>query len=336
MSTHPKHEKLAEFAWDALEGAEADAVESHVAACGECALRVERVRAEARRISAALETPVPAGLAARILDAATPAATTSGGFRATPWLGAAAAALFAVTAAWAWNERSSAVERLGRIEGELAALKARGPEKIQPPADDIEDILRRMARIEIEGEVGVVVGTVESLTPESSDRAKSVLMSYSDAISDVLARIAHRKIDMDALQSTDMFAGLNDDLRSGLEPDEFNALVASIERPSKADAEAVAVAVVGDLQAVAQLDRPQAAALQKLVVDNLSWRRDYHFLPDVVQKELACRLLGTGGSLKPEVEALLNSQQKVRVKSYLASAETERNKYWENLRNRAK
>ncbi len=335
MNTHPKHEKLAEFAWDALEGAEADAVEAHVATCGECALRVERVRAEARRIAASLETPVPAGLSARILEVATPAATTSGGFRPAPWLGAAAAALFAVTAAWAWHERTSAVDRLNRIENELAALKARGPEKVQPPADDIEDILRRMARIEIEGEVGVVVGTVDSLTPESRDRAKDVLMSYSDAISDILAKIAHRKIDMDALQTTDMFAGLNEAL-SGLDPDEFKALVASIERPSKADAEAVAVAVVGDLQAVAQLDRPQVEALEKLVRANLAWRRDFHFLPDVAKKELACRLLGAGGSLKPEVESLLNSQQKARVKSYLASAETERNKYWENLRNRAK
>lgn len=333
MSAHPKHETLAEFAWDALEGAAADAVEAHVAGCGDCARAVERARAEARRIAAALETPVPAGLASSILDAATPA--SPGGFRIAPWLGAAAAALFAVAAAWAWNERSAAMTRMGNIEKELAALKARGPEKA-PEAPDIDEILRHMARVEIEGEIGVMVGTVDSLSPEHREFARSTLLGASNTMSETLARIAQGRIDPEALQATDTFAGLNDDLRSRLEPDEFRELIARIETPSKAEAAAIADSLSGDLQAVAQLDSTQTAAFRRLIADGLGWRRDFHFLPDPVKSELACRFIGAGGSLRPEVDRLLNPQQKSRVLSYLASAEAERNRYWENLRNKAK
>ncbi|MCC6741573.1 MAG: hypothetical protein IT452_21220, partial [Planctomycetia bacterium] len=308
-------------------------VEAHVAACGDCARAVERVRAEARRIAAALETTVPAGLASSILDAATPA--SSGGFRFTPGLGAAAAALFAVTAAWAWNERSAAMSRMGNIEKELAALKARGPEKA-PEAPDIDEILRQMARVEIEGEIGIIVGTVDSLSPEHRDFARSTLLGASDTMSETLARIAQGKIDPGALQSTDTFAGLNDDLRARLEPDEYRELIARIETPSKAAAAAFADSISGDLQAIAQLDSTQTSALRKLVNDGIGWRRDLNFLPDPVKSELACRSLGTAGSLRPEVEKLLNAQQKSRVLSYLASAETERTRYWENLRNKSK
>lgn len=333
MSAHPKHETLAEFAWDALEGAAADAVEAHVAGCGDCARAVERARAEARRIAAALETPVPAGLASSILDAATPA--SPGGFRIAPWLGAAAAALFAVAAAWAWNERSAAMTRMGNIEKELAALKARGPEKA-PQAPDMEEILRHMARVEIEGEIGVIVGTVESLSPEHRDFASSTLLGASHTMSETLARIAQGQIDPEVLQATDTFAGMNDALRSRLDPDEYRDLLARIETPSVADAHAFAGSVSGDLQAVAQLDSTQTAALRKLIADGTGWRRDFHFFPDPVKFELARRCIGAGGSLRPEVEKLLNAQQKSRVLSYLATAEAERNRYWENLRNRSK
>ncbi|KAF0245586.1 MAG: hypothetical protein FD180_1454 [Planctomycetota bacterium] len=332
MSMHPTHEKLAEFAWDALEGAEADAVEKHVAACGDCALQVERVRAEARKLSAALELPIPAGLAVRILDSATPAAES--GPRLAPWIGVAAAALFAVTAAWAWRGMESANRRIEKLEKELASRPTPGP-VVANQTEDIDTILKQMARIEIEGEAGTVSASVPGLTPDEKESLRGMIVDAADTIAEVLAKVARKEIDWDTLEHTDLFASLDPDLLAKFERSDFADIVAALERPSRADAIAVARALVGDLVVAAGLDQAQASSLESFIVDKTAWRRDFHFLPDVVQRELAARFVGAGGSLRPETAALLSDSQKSRVLNYLASAATERNRYWETLKKNA-
>ncbi|MEK7468533.1 MAG: hypothetical protein AAB074_14070 [Planctomycetota bacterium] len=338
MNTHPNHEKLAEFAWDALEGAEADAVEMHVAGCGDCALRVERVRAEAGRIAAALETPVPAGLAARILDAETPArdpgpVAREGGHLGT-WMGLAAAALFAVTSAWAWRGMQDANRRIEKLEKDLAARPVAGPVVANQP-DDFDEILKQMARLEMEGEAGIVIASAPGLPPSDRETARAMIIAATDTTAETVAKLARKEIDWDALMSLDTFASLDPDLRAKFEPSDVADIVAGLERPSRADALAVARALVGDLIVAAGLDKAQASSLESLIVEKTAWRRDFHFLPDVVQRELAARFVGAGGSLRAESAALLNETQKARVLSFLASAETERNRYWDNLRKNA-
>ncbi|MCE9582659.1 MAG: hypothetical protein K8T20_09220 [Planctomycetes bacterium] len=331
MSLHPTNDRLAEFAWDALEGAEADSVERHVAECALCALRVERVRAEARRISAALETSVPEGLSARILDAATPAAPSAGGgFRFAPWLGVAAAALFATAAAWAMHERSDALSRLSRIEKELASRPAPVPVVANQP-DEMADILRQMARDNVAGDVAVMVDT-RHLPAGAAEEAKRELLAAADTTSEMLAALAHGRIDFDALETTDTLADLNNVDLHALDHEDWTALVAGIERRSRADAIAAARSLVGDLQAAAGLDQTQASNLETYIVDKTAWRRDFHFLSDAARRELVARLIGFGGKLRPGAESLLNQQQKSSVLNYLESSETERKRYWENLR----
>jgi len=336
MSMHPTNEKLAEFAWDALEGAEADAVETHVAACGDCALRVERVRAEARKLSAALEISVPAGLAARILGAAggsAPSEPKSGG-RFAAWIGVAAAALFAVASAWAWRGMDSANRRIEKLEKELASRPAQGP-VVANQTDDLDEIVNRMARLELEGDLGVAVASMPSLSPEEREVVRTLALGNLDLTSETIASLAKGKIDWSALESTDTFAGLELDLRSKFEPVDVAEIVDSFRRLSRADALAVARALVGDLVVAAGLDQAQATSLESFIVDKIAWRRDFHFLPDVVQRELAARFVGAGGILRAETASLLNDKQKSHVLTYLASAATERNRYWETLKKNA-
>ena len=68
MNAHPMDDRIADLALGLLPEEEARLVEVHLGACAGCASRLERFTSERETLEQALATPVPAGLAARILD----------------------------------------------------------------------------------------------------------------------------------------------------------------------------------------------------------------------------------------------------------------------------
>lgn len=331
MSTHPSKEKLAELAWDALEGAEADPVEEHVAGCAECALQVERVRAEARKLTAALEVNVPAGLAGRILDAV-PAAETRRG-SSVAWVGLAAAALFAVTTAWAWRGMDSANRRIDRLEKELASRPTAAPVVAENLEEEMRKAVAEIGRNKADVDTGIVLAGVD---PTTRDEARPVLLARAEATTELFVQAMNGTVDYDTLRSTDMLAGIDADLKEKIKNGDLAAVLAGIDRASRGDATAAATALTNELQAIAGLDQAQADSLKALLMDKVAWRRDFHFLPEVMQRELVARAVGFGGTLRPEAGGLFNAAQKSKVVTYLASAESERARYWEGLRRKSK
>jgi hypothetical protein len=334
MSQHPTHEKLAEFAWDALEGAEAEAVEMHVASCGECALRVERVRTEARRLTAALEITVPAGLSARILDAAGGSARTESKSGAA-WIGVAAAALFAVTTAWAWRGMENANRRIEKLEKEIASRPVIQNGTMADADEEFRKAVEAYGRTQAEVEVGIILAGSDWSTAGDREFANHVLLAKAETVNELLFQIAHGRVDYKELASTDFFAGIDTELREKLDAASLASVLASLDNSNRIAATAVASSLTSALQSVASLDQAQKSSLQALIVEKIAWRRDFHFLPDAVQREMAARVIGGDGLLGTEISALLNSQQKARVLAYLANAEAERARYWENLKNNA-
>ena len=324
MSGHPTREMLAEFAWGEPE---AVAAEAHVAECAECALYVERCRAEARRIAGALETAVPDGLAGRIL--ATPMEEPRRRF--APLAGVAAALLLAAAGAWAWHERSQALRRIDDLERRLAAAPKPGVAVPPVKGDDIDTLLDSLCKVEVERNIADLIAWAE-LPENAAGPLRATLLAASETTSEALDRASRGEIDFEQLAATDTLPGLDADLMAALGEEDCKTVQERLHRASHDAAERLARSFSGDLQASAGLDASQAGSLEAYLIDKCAWRRDLPFFPEVARRALVASLIGNKDALRAEVRAVLNDQQAARVLVFLQREEAARKRMWEDLR----
>lgn len=163
------HSLTGAFALDALDEAERQQFERHLAVCSDCTDEVHGYRETTARLALLAEEPVPASLRGRIMDAAaatpqdrpatvTPMVRPRRSVTATRWLSVAAAALLVTTGAFgvaAYNS-DQRVDELSATAASVAAVLA---------ADDAQTVH------------GTVAGGGSGSVVVSRERAEAVVVA---------------------------------------------------------------------------------------------------------------------------------------------------------------
>ncbi|MBI2901066.1 MAG: hypothetical protein HYY17_12845 [Planctomycetes bacterium] len=304
MSEHPAPERI----FDLEHGIDLDGtVEAHLGECGDCARLAHRIAAERRRISAALEDVPPAGLAERILARSAP--------RRVPWGALANAAMFLIcvaTVAFGFR-RPRGVEVIRTV-------------LVRPPEEErVSAALDDLCRVEVERSVAEMITRAE-LSESREGVVRESLLAAASTTAEVFDRAQRGEIDMETLLATDTLAGIDARLRASLDGPEFERVSAYLDRISRDAAGRTTGGFVRDLAAAVDLPPAESAAIEKRLVERISWRRDVAFLPEFVRRHLCVHLLRSGGATEvARTDSLI---------AFLDREGREHQRIWGRLRNR--